>query len=745
MFHFVSSFLKPRHSHKDPERGQMLLIVAFSMVGLLVAAGLAVDGGVLFLRKAQLDRATDSAALAGVVDLYHFNIGGSIGITNPSQIQDRLDVANLRGIQLMAANGVIVGDPADPPVYTASTSDHTLNQRVAPPPCIDQANPSNEVVDWDTYEYCGEIRQGSAPGAVRYFIRTEWYVDTFFMRLLGFETIPVRAKAEAEYYALADVYASRTSVQGILRVSNQAVFGPDICRAFGDRYVPLNGSSSSWNPEWIELRGAYTYRLVIPPTYEHNSVRIELFDPDTYNLPVTTFTYYERNGTSHNYTSSYDRKDPRLVQTGEPEEGNYFWFRAVEENRGTGTPGVCGEPGSYTASRMTTTLFRLYYYAVTPEGSFVPVDLAYYIGKDGNPDSAPGEAALTDLHWVSPTWDTAEGNAERMPAIDLAYMQGDPQWSGFNWYPMGANLVCSDDLQSGQTLCFLKDNAEPVAEPEDCETIRAAHDGQFETIVNQYFNRLQTGTAVYTDADRCSGNGDFIVNLNTETSDIFTAGDGTRILYLDVRVIDGSSENGFEVWAGPPRDVYTVPSNVNSRNMFILNFLQAQQTNPIVDHPHDSEGIMVYGLGHLPMNSNINAQTDIPLSYFGPEMAGQEVSVQLFDADAGANGPIYFYLDTVPFDDWIICFDDPGYNSCANAQYLGTTINLSASRPPGDAGRSWIKPSMQNIWATYTFTLPSEYTGVNFYGGILWAHYKGGQDDTYGWRLSSQGLPYLTE
>jgi Flp pilus assembly protein TadG len=56
-------------NRREQESGQILVILALAMIGLLVAAGLAVDGGVLMMRKAQLDRAVDSAALAGVTEL----------------------------------------------------------------------------------------------------------------------------------------------------------------------------------------------------------------------------------------------------------------------------------------------------------------------------------------------------------------------------------------------------------------------------------------------------------------------------------------------------------------------------------------------------------------------------------------------------------------------------------------------------------------------------------------------------
>ena len=52
-------------SIRSADRGQAIVLVAIAMVAMLVATGLAVDGGVLLLRKAQLDRAVDAAARTG--------------------------------------------------------------------------------------------------------------------------------------------------------------------------------------------------------------------------------------------------------------------------------------------------------------------------------------------------------------------------------------------------------------------------------------------------------------------------------------------------------------------------------------------------------------------------------------------------------------------------------------------------------------------------------------------------------
>ena len=47
------------------ERGQALIIMVFVLVGLLVAVGLAIDGGTVFLERRRMQNAADAASLAG--------------------------------------------------------------------------------------------------------------------------------------------------------------------------------------------------------------------------------------------------------------------------------------------------------------------------------------------------------------------------------------------------------------------------------------------------------------------------------------------------------------------------------------------------------------------------------------------------------------------------------------------------------------------------------------------------------
>src|SRR5512138_3187377 len=94
-------FLASKTSQKRSP-GQVLVLVAMAMLGLLVSAGLATDVGILMMRKAQFDRAVDAAALAGA----------------PVASSDLADLkqANLRGQQILAANGITVSSKEDPAV-----------------------------------------------------------------------------------------------------------------------------------------------------------------------------------------------------------------------------------------------------------------------------------------------------------------------------------------------------------------------------------------------------------------------------------------------------------------------------------------------------------------------------------------------------------------------------------------------------------------------------------------------------
>jgi hypothetical protein len=148
---------------------------------------------------------------------------------------------------------------------------------------------------------------------------------------------------------------------------------------------------------------------------------------------------------------------------------------------------------------------------------------------------------------------------------------------------------------------------------------------------------------------------------------------------------------------------------------------------------HTSEGVGVFGLGHLPMNSNGNAVTDIPLTYIGPELSGQGLNIEMFDPDSGASPPILFYFDTIAIEDWSACFGSE--NDCQN-QFGQPRMGSAAF-----TNNAWVNGKGEG----YNFTIPSDEDDVPFYGGRLIARYRTGADDTFGWKITLDARPTLVD
>ncbi len=495
---------------------------------------------------------------------------------------------------------------------------------------------------------------------------------------------------------LLPVYASGELPAGMLKQWSLTVSGPDLCPDYGDAFSPAN------SPWWDELEGAYTYRVAIPAGYTSSEVRVEIFDPDTGNSPSGTHTIYGVDGTLDTASCS-ERRNPCMPDTpwsGGGENPNPYWYVNVDENRGTGTPGECGMPSSYIPAYNTRTLYRLYYYEEQPGGDLVEVDLAYYIGKSDDPTQpasptgmytgaeAAAEGEATNVQWVSP----GASVGDRMPAYDGSGSYECVFLELFNLF--GTPPTPDPDL------CV---PAEPETTVEDCEVYRA-------------------GYPAHTNALRCEGNGDFIVDLLSEVPDIFTGPGGERNLYLDVRPLSGASFNTFQLWAGPQQDA---PADANGRNIFI-----AVATSEGGDNPRDPEGITVYGDGYLTRKSHDNYPIDMPLAYIPASDAGRTITVQVFDADAGSQDPIYFYFDSVSTSEWVVCYDDNGSSSYSTCDDLGFAREGPANIPTMG---QWQDPP-------YTFSVPGLNDGITFSGGTLYVAYQPGGWDATTWRFEIEPL-----
>lgn len=622
----------PEQPQSKKEAGQSIVLIALALVGLLAFVGIAVDVGFVFARQTQLQAAVDSAALAAVVELVQ-------DTTNATR-------ANQKASQFLRTNGfnVTVGTALNPPQVLG----------------------------------VGRSLGLTALGAIQYQLTVTWPVDLYFLRIIGQQSVTLTRSAVAGIFPMADIYASRRIEDGILSASNQAVFGPSSCTSFGDPFSP---AQSPFRGD----RGrpyTYNYRILIPPDYPHDIVRVELFDPDSMNQALNTHTV-QRSQTAVNRglplfanltCSDTTRQQPCLIDTGERNLSgvtfdtiNPFWFVRIDENRsGTFNSNTgCAMPSSYQTQHNTQTTYELFYWAQNPDGTLVRIDLATYTGQVGDNVRDNGNH-LTDMQWVSP---------------------GAPMSHG-----------------------------QPAPVPTDCG---ARNGGDYDPI------RCPSGSPIGP------GNG-FEVSISQDLGSILVdPATGNRFIYLNVTAISGASENGFELWAGPNIYVNDVPSDANLRNLHILNNRNS----------HRAKGVTVFGMGRLPLNSNVNFRVEIPLIWVGPEQRGQFIYVSMFDSDSGATPPIHFYFDSIYFNP----------SNVSQSDYVVTygTTNLGGRCAVGSCNDRWVNPAyeirvpgdVENCTNPNANPLPP--SCIPFYGGRLVASYQGGTHDTYAWEVRMTGAPYL--
>ncbi len=141
---------------------------------------------------------------------------------------------------------------------------------------------------------------------------------------------------------------------------------------------------------------------------------------------------------------------------------------------------------------------------------------------------------------------------------------------------------------------------------------------------------------IFTRASRqrvgSQGRNGFEINLATDTARIVTdAATGARYIYLDIQTISGASENGFELWAGPPSASAGIPSDANFRNVYISD-------NP---NERQSFGVSVFAMGTLPMNASASGDSLIFPSFMSlpPMQVVKSLSLFLIQT-RGRNRPL---------------------------------------------------------------------------------------------------------
>jgi hypothetical protein len=179
--------------------------------------------------------------------------------------------------------------------------------------------------------------------------------------------------------------------------------------------------------------------------------------------------------------------------------------------------------------------------------------------------------------------------------------------------------------------------------------------------------------------------------------------DGSLSLFLEVDGVGGYSKNGFDIWAGPPPPTYTVPPNVNDRNVFLLQ-------NPWA---HDSGGVVTFASGYFPMTTNLSEPMTTTFAFVPPEALGVGINLFHFDNDATIGEVIDYYLEGV--EDW-------HYQGTLSLNGTWSTSENYVYQPPGSRDHD-------------SAQVPDE-----FYGGYLQARYAGRFQDSSSWRLEYEGI-----
>jgi hypothetical protein len=354
------------------EAGQSMVLLALMLIGLLAFAGIAVDVGFAFVRSAQFAAAVDSATLAGVVDL------------NPLSEDDTTE-ADIRAGQFLGANG------------------------------------------WplDTLETFASSRSYTIQGLPQYTITATWMVETFFLSVLGFDDFPVTHSATAAFFAQSELFTPTAFDRGQARKASLFVFGPDSCTQEGDPVSPLYSTAiGDPNEDYAIAQGIYRFRFRVPRDYEHEHVRIEIFDPDTVNLEVGSqdtvthsVTHFNATGTITSTVScAGDVGESCVEATNENLASvfqNPFWFVRVDE-----TWNNCDEVKNISEGD-TETRFDVYYY----NGQGSRIQLAQYTDRNEF-------VAQTDMRWVSPgTGDVpAEVGSFEVPVTDIPIGIGNARY-----------------------------------------------------------------------------------------------------------------------------------------------------------------------------------------------------------------------------------------------------------------------------------------------------------------------------
>jgi hypothetical protein len=415
------------------------------------------------------------------------------------------------------------------------------------------------------------------------------------------------------WQSYADMPIKPYGTPGVVNEVNLMVWGRESSRRGGDAYSPayIGHGSHAPNPYHIEMPYGYLFRVDVPKSYIHvnDRVELEIWDADTYNrldspptwpVPVTPAPCSPQPCTP---------SPTPVPPTPHPDA----YARCADPNRPPPTPPLQGGGETLCSSNS----YPGYTYTIS--------DAGMYRGSFTNGVETPRPAFWRADEYRTPYHQPiGGGNVTHATTTTFTLWHFNPRLSGIYGNPSSLS-----DQPGGNYLASWMIGADtrsdlrwylPDGTPGDPGTMSA--DGT----INTFSIRLR--------GDGCSGyKGDDCYEREA---------DGGMSFYLYVKGVAGSSENSYDLRAGPPQ--------VNS--CADPNARHCQINNQYYDHffsgwPdwHDG-GARIYAKRALPLNAISAAGYPFILTQVHKNQAGETLGVRHFDQDCnrGCGSPMQYQM-----------------------------------------------------------------------------------------------------
>ncbi len=273
------------------EDGQSLILIALAVIALIGLVGLAVDLGMVYVERIRIQRAADAAALAAAAEL---------PLEKAAQVRalEYLQENNYAcGLSTAYSGGDLTFSCSDPDVRVEINAGYPGQIIVGP-----GSDAAARVIQIDTIPYRDNIYADNSANRIEVAVTAK--VGLYFMRVLGFTSIPVHARAVGENINDLDVvlvFDRSGSMEFDTLCYGCWTSKPGQSYPNGDRWpLPWNGPAGGPPYHCSGAGSPLTYHgnkylIIEAEEYSRNSV------PYDRNLYVQGMTYWvmQRNGGSY--------------------------------------------------------------------------------------------------------------------------------------------------------------------------------------------------------------------------------------------------------------------------------------------------------------------------------------------------------------------------------------------------------------------------------------------------------------